>query len=115
MTYAASLINTPLKPGVNETEPHITYHMKSLYLSACLLVPFWPALGAENPARPASPSAGGSAGEKEKPFSDPFASEGQPAKAQPKIKDPLQPMNRAFFHFNDKLYLWGAKTGGQGL
>ena len=58
--------------------------------------------------------AGRSADENEKPFRDPFASESQPAKAQPKIKDPLQPMNRAFFHFNDKLYLWVVKPAGKG-
>jgi len=88
--------------------------MKSLYLAACLLVFLWPTLGVGNPAGQDSPPADRSADENEKPFRDPFASENQPAKAPPKIKDPLQPMNRAFFHFNDKLYLWVVKPAGKG-
>ena len=88
--------------------------MKSLCLAACLLVFFWPALAAEHPAGQVSPSASRSADEEEKPFRDPFASESQPANAQRKIKDPLQPMNRAFFHFNDKFYLWVVKPAGKG-
>lgn len=30
------------------------------------------------------------------------------------VKDPLEPMNRAFFHFNDKLYFWVLKPVSQG-
>lgn len=30
------------------------------------------------------------------------------------IRDPLEPMNRAFFHFNDKLYFWFMKPVAQG-
>jgi len=88
--------------------------MKSLCLAACLFVSLWPARGTENPAGQNSPPAGRSAVENEDSFRDPFASESQQAKAQPKIKDPLQPMNRAFFHFNDKLYLWVLKPAGKG-
>jgi phospholipid-binding lipoprotein MlaA len=88
--------------------------MKSLCLAACLLVFLWPTLGVGNPAGQDSPPAGPAADENEKPFRDPFASESQQAKTQPKIKDPLQPMNRAFFHFNDKLYLWIVKPAGKG-
>ena len=87
--------------------------MKSLYLSACLFVFVSPALAAENPAGQGSLPAVRSAGEEEKPFRDPFAGESQSAKTQSKIKDPLQPINRAFFHFNDKLYLWIVKPGGK--
>ena len=87
--------------------------MKSLCLTACLVVLLGPALAAENPAGQVSPPAG-SASKEEKPFRDPFACENQQAKAQPKIKDPLQPMNRAFFHFNDKLYMWIVKPAGKG-
>ncbi|MGO9198943.1 MAG: VacJ family lipoprotein [Limisphaerales bacterium] len=88
--------------------------MKSLCLAASLFVFLWPALGVGNPAGQDSSPAGRSADENEKPFRDPFASESQPAKAQPKIKDPVQPMNRAFFHFNDKLYFWVLKPVGKG-
>ena len=100
------------------------YTMKRFALAACLLLFLWPARGAENPAAESSPvlrsgtgeggpPAGRPANEEEKPFRDPFASESQ-AKGQPKIKDPLQPMNRAFFHFNDKLYFWVLKPAGKG-
>lgn len=30
------------------------------------------------------------------------------------ISDPFEPMNRAFFHFNDKLYFWFLKPAAQG-
>lgn len=30
------------------------------------------------------------------------------------FRDPLEPMNRAFYHFNDKLYFWFLKPVGQG-
>jgi len=88
--------------------------LKSVCLTACLVVFLWPAQSAESLAAQDSPPAGRAADENEKPFRDPFASEGQPAKAQRKIKDPLQPMNRAFFHFNDKLYFWVLKPAGKG-
>ena len=88
--------------------------MKSLCLAACLFVFPWPTLGIGNPAGPDSPPAGRSADENEQPFRDPFASESQQAKTLSKIKDPLQPMNRAFFHFNDKLYSWVVKPTGKG-
>jgi len=88
--------------------------MKSLRLAAGLFVFLWPALGVENAGGQDSPPAGRSADENGKPFRDPFASESQPAKAKRKIKDPLQPMNRAFFHFNDKLYFWVLKPAGKG-
>src|SRR6185369_1680025 len=88
--------------------------MKSFILATSLFVFSWPALAAENPSGQVSPKAGRSADEEETPFRDPFASENQQAKPSPKIKDPLQPMNRAFFHFNDKLYVWILKPAGKG-
>lgn len=88
--------------------------MKSLSLTVCLFLFLWPALGAPNPAGQSTAPAGRSAGEEEASFRDPFASESQQTNAPPKIKDPLQPMNRAFFHFNDKLYCWVLKPAGKG-
>jgi phospholipid-binding lipoprotein MlaA len=88
--------------------------MKSLSLAACLILLLWPAQGAENAAANASLPAGQPADEQGKPFRDPFASEEEQAKPQSKIKDPLQPMNRAFFHFNDKLYFWVLKPTSKG-
>lgn len=37
-------------------------------------------------------------------FRDPFAANDGPSKS--KISDPLEPVNRTVFHFNDKLYRW---------
>jgi phospholipid-binding lipoprotein MlaA len=88
--------------------------MKTLTLAACLFLFVWPAVGAENTAGQAVPSPDPSAGEEEKSFRDPFASENEHTNVPPKIKDPLQPMNRAFFHFNDKLYLWIVAPAGKG-
>ena len=39
-------------------------------------------------------------------FRDPFADETAPSQPPVKVSDPLEPVNRAFFHFNDKLYYW---------
>jgi phospholipid-binding lipoprotein MlaA len=97
--------------------------MKPIVLAACLVLFLWPARAAQKPAAESSPvlrsgiAEGGPpavrpANEEEKPFQDPFASD--QAKAQPRIKDPLQPMNRAFFHFNDKLYFWVLKPASKG-
>jgi phospholipid-binding lipoprotein MlaA len=88
--------------------------MKLFCLTACLLVSTLPALAAENPAALAFSTPGESAVDQGKPFRDPFASESQASKAEPKIKDPLQPMNRAFFHFNDKLYMWILRPAAKG-
>ena len=41
----------------------------------------------------------------EEDFIDPFADE-QGVELQETISDPLEPINRAFFHFNDRLYFW---------
>jgi phospholipid-binding lipoprotein MlaA len=79
-----------------------------------LLVSLWPALAAENPAGQDSAPEAPTTPDEEKPFRDPFASASEQAKTKPKIKDPLQPMNRAFFHFNDKLYMWIVKPAGKG-
>ncbi|MEI6349646.1 MAG: VacJ family lipoprotein [Verrucomicrobiota bacterium] len=45
-------------------------------------------------------------------FRDPFAQESGPAK--PEVSDPLEPVNRAFFHFNDKLYCWVLRPVSKG-
>lgn len=88
--------------------------MKSTYLATCLTLLLWPALGAENlPAQAPAPPLGPTA-EEDTPLRDPFASESEHTNAPTKIKDPLQPINRAFFHFNDKLYFWVLKPAGKG-
>lgn len=47
--------------------------------------------------------AASEAQEDESYLDDPFAEK------QVSVADPLQPLNRAFFHFNDKLYFWVLK------
>jgi len=37
-----------------------------------------------------------------------------PAEEKPEIADPLEPFNRAMYHFNDKLYFWVLKPVAQG-
>ena len=89
--------------------------MKSISLTACLvLLLSGPARGAENSPAPASAPARTTADDPEASFRDPFASGTNEAKAPPKIKDPLQPMNRGFYHFNDKFYLWIIKPVSKG-
>jgi phospholipid-binding lipoprotein MlaA len=88
--------------------------MKALGLVASLFVGLCPALGLGIPTGQEPPPPGKPADENAQPFRDPFAAENEPAKAQPKIKDPLRPMNQAFFRFNDKLYFWLLKPAGQG-
>lgn len=88
--------------------------MKARCLTVSLVVFLWSARGAESPATEASPPVARPADGTEQPFRDPFDSGSQPAKPAPKIKDPLQPMNRAFFHFNDRLYVWVLKPVGKG-
>ena len=88
--------------------------MKSLALIVLLGLILWPALAGEITLATTSTSASRPAAVDEKLFRDPFATEGEQAKAQAKIKDPLQPLNRAFFHFNDKLYFWVLKPAAKG-
>jgi phospholipid-binding lipoprotein MlaA len=46
--------------------------------------------------------------------SDPFADDYEPDKEYVGISDPLEPINRLFFHFNDKLYFWLLKPMASG-
>ncbi len=46
-------------------------------------------------------------------FRDPFAAENPSAEASVRIIDPLEPLNRAFFQVNDKLYFWILKPAAQ--
>lgn len=54
---------------------------------------------------PAFSTAAFAAGDENGDMEDPFAKEHKPVVAS----DPLEPMNRAFFQFNDKLYFWCLK------
>jgi phospholipid-binding lipoprotein MlaA len=88
---------------------------KSLVLTVCLLALDGAAFGAESRAAgsipPSSPS---STNQEDKPFCDPFAPENTQAQAKPKVSDPLEGMNRAFFNFNDRFYFWFLRPAAQG-
>jgi phospholipid-binding lipoprotein MlaA len=79
--------------------------MQVLYVLLFLLSAQALALAAE--ASPVSPSRTDDAATdaQDGEFHDPFAKEAE-AKGQSKVSDPLEPVNRAFFKFNDKLYFW---------
>jgi phospholipid-binding lipoprotein MlaA len=57
------------------------------------------------------PGVSGAGDEENSLEPDPWADE---AKSLDSIPDPLEPMNRAFFIFNDKLYFWFFKPVGTG-
>ena len=71
---------------------------------------------ATDQTQPAPPPAGrpGETEANQKPFSDPFATESDPARAAVKTSDPLEPMNRAFFKFNDQFYFHVLKPAARG-
>jgi phospholipid-binding lipoprotein MlaA len=48
------------------------------------------------------------------PSSEPSISVSASNEAVATIADPLEPINRAFFHFNDKLYFWALKPAATG-
>ena len=90
------------------------YTMKAFLLIILLVLFLSPALASESNLANVSNSASRPTAADEKPLRDPFATEGEQAKAQPRVKDPLRPINRAFFHFNDKLYSWVLRPVGKG-
>ena len=47
-------------------------------------------------------------------FPDDFAYDFDNGEAAARTADPLEPLNRVFFHFNDKLYFWVLKPVAQG-
>ncbi|MHB8909092.1 MAG: MlaA family lipoprotein [Syntrophales bacterium] len=62
------------------------------------------------PAMPVKAETKGVADE----YGDVDVSEKTGAEARPEIADPLEPFNRAMYHFNDKLYFWVLKPVAQG-
>jgi phospholipid-binding lipoprotein MlaA len=59
-------------------------------------------------------AAPASAAEAEAADEDPFDESDPAQQGVPPIPDPIAPVNRAFFHFNDKLYFWLLKPVAQG-
>lgn len=83
--------------------------MKTRLTLACLLSLACVVSGAEPLPNEAIESAASAA-----EFHDPFATESTSSEPQIKVSDPLEPMNRVFYHFNDKLYTWILKPVAKG-
>jgi phospholipid-binding lipoprotein MlaA len=88
--------------------------VKAGFLLAALLA----AATLSRAAEPTSPSSAravptGVSDAEEQRFHDPFANESAEGKGE-KVSDPLEPMNRAFFKFNDKLYFSVLKPVAKG-
>jgi phospholipid-binding lipoprotein MlaA len=89
--------------------------LKTLGLAVCVMGLPLGAVGQESPSRPSTPAPPPAAKEGEdKAFHDPFATASEAAKPVVKIADPLEPVNRAFFVFNDKLYYWALEPVSRG-
>lgn len=93
--------------------------MKLLSVFVCLVAFPW-AISAGDSATPApktppiAPQTQTQNQNQEPETYDPFAAEDEKAKPRIKVSDPLEPMNRAFFKFNDKLYFWVLKPVAKG-
>jgi phospholipid-binding lipoprotein MlaA len=83
--------------------------MKPVYLILLLLAAPLSVLAAENtsPAKPGTDA-------EDKPFADPFSTEGSPSEQQTAIADPWERMNRTFFKLNQHLYNWVLEPVGKG-
>jgi phospholipid-binding lipoprotein MlaA len=89
--------------------------VKSLWLAVCIMGLPLGVVGQESSSQPSPPPAPPAAKEGEdKAFHDPFATESEVAKPVVKSTDPLEPVNRAFFVFNDKLYYWALEPVSRG-
>jgi phospholipid-binding lipoprotein MlaA len=84
-----------------------TWKLHGLALAFCLAL-FPAARAAQTNAAPAKAAADNDTGR------DPFATEDTSEGAKKKSPDPLEPMNRAFFKFNDKFYFWALKPVARG-
>jgi len=75
--------------------------------------------GGETPSESLPPAGPSPSADREDEPVQTFMTEGHPQSSQPEepaaaIADPLEPVNRAFFHFNDKLYFWVLKPVATG-
>src|SRR6266404_8885266 len=89
-------------------------NIRRLWVIGCCVGFHWCGGAAEQPQTSMAPAAGAASlptGEQD--FADPFAAENGPEQPHVKISDPLEPINRVFFKFNDKLYSWVLKPGAQ--
>jgi phospholipid-binding lipoprotein MlaA len=87
------------------------HHIMRLWLIGCCLGFHFCLAAAQDTLAPAGSTNTAVAGEQA--FPDPFAAENAPAHPPVKISDPLEPLNRDFFWFNDKLYFWVLRPGAR--
>ena len=71
-------------------------------------------LGSQGLARAAASAAAGAPGSQQEQEVDPFEKKGGEAATVPPLPDPIQPVNRAFYHVNDKLYFWLVRPVARG-
>ena len=90
--------------------------MKVLYIVLLFLGSQWLARGADadSPTTSSRYLKDASSDAAESEIRDPFAKEAEGGKAPSHVPDPLEPMNRAFFQVNDKLYFWVLKPVAKG-
>jgi phospholipid-binding lipoprotein MlaA len=89
--------------------------LRPLCLAVCIMgLPLLAAAQQTPPlgSTPAAPPAAKQS--EEQAFRDPFAAESEAAKPAVKVADPLEPINRALFTFNDKLYFWALEPVSRG-
>jgi phospholipid-binding lipoprotein MlaA len=73
-----------------------------------------PALKPVDPPEPLKSSPGEAVHDEKKTPGNDNPSEEEVSEKEVSIADPLEPFNRAMFHFNDKLYFWVLKPVAQG-
>jgi phospholipid-binding lipoprotein MlaA len=89
--------------------------LATLSLFICLASISTVAWAGEKAAAGPSPAPGPAVKQgEEDPFRDPFATAGEKTKPEVKISDPLEPVNRGLFQFNDKLYFWVLRPASKG-
>jgi len=109
-----------MQPPVNRLFPSSAARASQQRVKAlsCFLLVLLAGVTVTHAADASSPSAGralqdAATDAEEQQFHDPFAKASEEPKA-PVASDPLEPMNRAFFKFNDKLYFWILKPVAKG-
>lgn len=100
---AAGCAHAP-DPSTSPAAPIAPYHARHAPVVSDPGPPPQPPSGMQ--AQPASPEAD--------EFGDIVISDKPGEEARAEIADPLEPFNRAMYHFNDKLYFWLLKPVAQG-
>jgi phospholipid-binding lipoprotein MlaA len=97
---------------MSRSKTHFTKALAALLICLCLWLFAGGVLpaGAQDASPPAAPA--GQQPAAEDPFFDDLYEEAESGAVQ--VYDPLEPMNRAFFQFNDRFYFWLVKPAATG-